>query len=331
MSGIAEEVVSPDEAAVVASFVKFIEETSARRHPTGTVKRFNQGRAAGCVKAELTVLDTLPAEHRVGLFAQPRTYAAWIRFANAGSKTDREKDVRGMSIKVFNVGAENLTAGETSQDFVLNSHPVMVAPNTREFLEAMKALDAGGFQQARYFLTHPRAALIGLRARQQPPCHLDIAYWSTTPYLFGPGRAVKYHVRPATGVVTSAPPSVTDTYLTDALKKRLAQEDVVFELTVQFQTNARTMPIEDASVEWSERESPYVPLARIRIPKQAIDQGDTESRCESIAFNPWHALPAHRPLGNMNRARKEIYPALAAFRARRAAAPTGGGQGAARR
>ena len=331
MSGIAEEVVSPDEAAVVASFVKFIEETSARRHPTGTVKRFNQGRAAGCVKAELTVLDTQPAEHRVGLFAQPRTYAAWIRFANAGSKTDREKDVRGMSIKVFDVAGENLTPGETSQDFVLNSHPVMVAPNTREFLEAMKALDAGGFQQARYFLTHPRAALIGLRARQQPPCHLDIAYWSTTPYLFGPGRAVKYHVRPATGVVTSAPPSVTDTYLTDALKKRLAQEDVVFELTVQFQTNARTMPIEDASVEWSERESPYVPLARIRIPKQAIDQGDTESRCESIAFNPWHALPAHRPLGNMNRARKEIYPALAAFRARRAAVPTGGGQGAARR
>ena len=36
-----------DEAAVVASFIKFIEETSARRHPTGTIKRFNKGRAAG--------------------------------------------------------------------------------------------------------------------------------------------------------------------------------------------------------------------------------------------------------------------------------------------
>ena len=197
MPAIAEEVVSPDEAAVVASFIKFIEETSARRHPTGTIKRFNQGRAAGCVKAELTVLDTLAAEHRVGLFAEPRTYAAWIRFANAGSKTDREKDVRGMAIKVFDVAGANLTPGETSQDFVLNSHPVMVAPNTREFLQAMKALEAGGFQQAGYFLTHPRAALIGLRARQQPACHLDIPYWSTTPYLFGPGRAVKYHVRPA--------------------------------------------------------------------------------------------------------------------------------------
>ena len=130
MPGIAEEVVSPDEGAVIASFIKFIEEASARRNPAGTVKRFNQGRAAGCVKAELTVLDTLKPEYRVGLFAEPRTYQAWIRFANAGSRTDREKDVRGMSIKVFDVPGANLTPGETSQDFVLNSHPVMVAPNT---------------------------------------------------------------------------------------------------------------------------------------------------------------------------------------------------------
>jgi hypothetical protein len=322
MPGIAEEVVSPDEAAVVASFITFIEETSAKRNPTGVVRRFNQGRAAGCVKAELTVLDTLNADLRVGLFAEPRTYAAWIRFANAGSRTDREKDVRGMSIKVFDVPGANLTPGETSQDFVLNSHPVMVAPNTAEFLQAMKALDAGGFQQARYFLTHPRAAIIGFRARQQPSCHLDIPYWSTTPYLFGPGRAVKYHVRPASGR-GSGSPTVTDTYLTDALKQRLSQGDAVFDFTVQFQTNASTMPIEDASVEWSERESPYVPVARIRIPRQEVDSADTTGRCESTAFNPWHALPAHRPLGNMNRARKDIYQAMAAFRARRAGAVPG--------
>jgi hypothetical protein len=322
MPGIAEEVVSPDEAAIVASFIKFIEEASARRNPTGTIKRFNQGRAAGCVKAELTVLDTLKPEHRVGLFAEPRTYAAWIRFANAGSKTDREKDVRGMSIKVFDVPGANLTPGETSQDFVLNSHPVMVAPNTGEFLQAMKALDAGGFEQARYFLTHPRAAIIGVRARQQPSCHLDIPYWSTTPYLFGPGKAVKYHVRPTSGGSSGAP-NVTDTYLTDALKKRLSQADAAFELTVQFQTNASTMPIEDASVEWSERESPYVPLARINIPRQDVDSADTTGRCESTAFNPWHALAVHRPLGNMNRARKQIYEAMAAFRARRTGATPG--------
>jgi len=323
MSGLAEEVLQPDEAHTVASFIEFLEAASRKRYPTGTIKRFNQGRAAGCVHAELTVLDTLRPEHRVGLFAQPRSYTAWIRFANASSKTDREKDVRGMSIKVLDVAGENLTPGVTAQDFVLNSHPVMVAPNTKEFLDVLKAIDAGGFQQALYFITHPRSALIGARARQNPSCHLDIPYWSTTPYLFGPGRAVKYHVRPAGGGTSHAQVNPTDTYLTDALKQRLAQGDAVFDFTAQFQTDPRTMPIEDASVEWNERDAPYVPLARIRIPKQAVDGAEMESRCESTAFNPWHALPAHRPLGNMNRARKEIYKALAAFRAQRAPASAG--------
>jgi hypothetical protein len=33
-----------------------------------------------------------------------------------------------------------------------------------------------------------------------------------------------------------------------------------------------------------------------------------------MSFNPWHALPEHRPLGDMNRARREIYWAMSAFR-----------------
>ena len=68
------------------------------------MRRFNQGRHAGCVDPELTTLDALPAEHRVGLFAQPRTYPARIRFRlRRHHQSDREKDVRGMSIKVMNV------------------------------------------------------------------------------------------------------------------------------------------------------------------------------------------------------------------------------------
>ena len=147
MSGLAEEVLQPDEAHTVARVIEFLEAASTKRYPTGPIRRFNQGRAAGCVHAEFTVLDTLRPEHRVGLFAQPRNYTAWIRFANASSKSDREKDVRGLSIKVLDVAGENLTPGVTAQDFVLNSHPVMVAPNTSEFLDALKALEAGGFQQ----------------------------------------------------------------------------------------------------------------------------------------------------------------------------------------
>jgi hypothetical protein len=77
------------------------------------------------------------------------------------------------------------------------------------------------------------------------------------------------------------------------------------------------MPIEDASVEWSEEASPFRPVARIRIPMQNIEESSRMGRCEETAFNPWHSLTEHRPLGSLNRARREIYPAMAEFRRQR--------------
>lgn len=309
-----QERVEPDEAAVIADFVAFLTEASRRRHPTGPILRFNQGRASGCVEAEFTVLQGLPADLRVGLFADPRTYRAWIRFANASSQSDREKDVRGMSIKIYDVPGVNLTAGATTQDLVLNSHPVMVAADTRSFLELLRAMERGGLQQALYFIRHPRSARVGFAARANPSSHLDIPYWSTTPYLYGPDRAVKYFVRPCSPTSARPPDPLTDDYLGVALRTRLASAEACFDLMVQFQSDEQRTPIENAMVEWKESDSPYHAVARIRIPPQRVDDPARLRSCEETSFNPWHALAEHRPLGSMNRARREIYRAMAEFR-----------------
>ena len=42
---------------------------------------------------------------------------------------------------------------------------------------------------------------------------------------------------------------------------------------------------------------------------------------DTLRFNPWHALPKHRPLGNQNRARRTIYATLADVRQRMNATP----------
>ena len=78
------------------------------------------------------------------------------------------------------------------------------------------------------------------------------------------------------------------------------------------------MPIEDATVEWKEQDSPYLPVARIRIPRQRIDDAARTAWCEEVAFNPWNSLTEHRPLGSLNRARRDIYRALSQFRRQRA-------------
>ena len=311
---IGEETIAPDEREVTARFIDFLKEVSARRHPTGIVRRFNQGRASGCVDAEFTVLEHLGPEFRVGLFSRAATYPAWIRFANASSASDREKDIRGIAIKVMQVAGTNLTPGATAQDFVLNSHAVMPASGPSDFLELLQAMEAGGMRRALYFLRHPRSARVGLAARQNPTCHLDIPYWSATPYRFGPGRAVKYAVRPTSARKSALPGSLTDNYLRTALQTHLAENEATFDLLVQFQTDSRAMPIEDAMVEWSEHKSPFHTVARIRIPPQRIDSAEREKACEQVSFNPWNCLIEHRPIGGMNRVRNEIYRAMAEFR-----------------
>jgi hypothetical protein len=315
---LAQETIAPDEAATTAEFITFLREASARRPRAAgaPVGRFNQARAAGCVDAELTVAADVPPTLRVGLFARPGSYPARVRFANATSTSDRERDIRGMSVKVLNVPGENLTPGVSSQDFVLNSHPVMMAADAKSFLELLRANEAGGLQRLFYFVSHLRAAGIARAAQQLHSCHLDIPYWSATPYLFGEGRAVKYRMAPAPGQRSSPPATGTASYLTDALRMRLAAGESIFELGVQFQTDAQRMPIEDATVEWSVEASPFQTVATLRIPSQRIDSAEQIAGCEAMSFNPWHALVPHRPLGSMNRARRAIYVALADFRAR---------------
>src|SRR5262245_44967206 len=311
---LAQETLLPDEGLVTTEFISFLKATSEKHHPTGLLPRFNQGRAAGCVDAEFIVAADLPAELRVGLFARPQTCKARIRFARASTDSDKEQDVRGMSIKVLGVAGENLTQGETTQDFVLNSDPVVMVGRSADFLDLLRAHEEGGLKQAAFFARHPHAAAIALASRQHTTSHLEISYWSTTPFLFGPRRAVKYIARPVSNHVTPLPDPLTDNYLHDRLAAHLASREALFDLMVQFRADPERMPIEDASVEWKEHDSPYRPVARIRIAPQRLGSSEQAIACERLSFNPWHALADHRPLGNYNRARKTIYQPMAAFR-----------------
>jgi hypothetical protein len=250
----------------------------------------------------------------VGLFATPGTFQGLIRFANATSKDDTEQDIRGMSIKLKAVPGVNLTPGSTEQDFVLFSHPVMLAGSAPEFLELLKANEAGGLKRVAYFATHPRAAAIGAAAEAHHTCHVDIPYFSATPYRFGPGKAVKYVLKPTSPRRSVKPSRLTENYLADNLRNHLAHGDATFDFCVQLQADPEAMPIEDAMVEWKERDSPHRKVATVRIPAQAFESADRIALAESIAFNPWSCLEAHQPLGGMNRARKAIYTELAKLR-----------------
>lgn len=302
----------PDEEQTTQELVRFLEGAQERRYATSEMKRFAHPKHIGCADAELAIEPELPEELRRGLFASSRSYPAVIRFGNNRAESDADRDIRGASIKVFGTNGPKLLAGDDSQDFVMISHPVLVAGTTRTFSKMLQAIAAD--RPLAFFLNpldpHLRELWITLQARRHHTSHLDLRYWSTTPYLLGEGQAVKYSLSPCSSERSTMSAKLTDNYLVDDLTRRLATSGACFELMVQRQVDPDRMPIEDASVEWDEELSPFRKVATLRIPTQRIGGEERRARCEQLAFNPWHTTAEHRPLGNINRARRVVYQAL---------------------
>ena len=96
---------------------------------------------------------------------------------------------------------------------------------------------------------------------------------------------------------------------------RLVKCGIIVLLSVVCTTNTVqadpvSMPVEDLTERWDERRSPWRRVAAVRIPPQSFDAPAQMAFVESMSCTPWHALPEHRPLGGINRVRREVYQAL---------------------
>ena len=68
------------------------------------------------------------------------------------------------------------------------------------------------------------------------------------------------------------------------------------------------MPVEDPTVKWDEEASPYIPVATLKVANQPAYSNERRVLVDDrMSFSPWHGLEAHRPLGNVMRARKQSY------------------------
>jgi hypothetical protein len=96
----------------------------------------------------------------------------------------------------------------------------------------------------------------------------------------------------------------------DALREAMIEQltfrkiGTQFDFCVNQQSDATAMPIEDPTVEWT---SPPCKLATVSIYPQKFDSSEQMSFVENLTWNPWNSLPAHTPLGGINRARRSLY------------------------
>lgn len=311
---LAEETVPPGEAQHIDSLCERLGRKIVDDAAGGMMRRDVHVKMHCLVKAEFIVEPNLPEAFRIGVFREPATYKALIRFSNSdGSiKPDKSRDIRGMAIKLMNVPGEKIlkeARHEQTQDFVLISCPIFPAADVKKFDQIAAAILGSAWAKLRFFITNPRVVWILLKTMKKFANPLQIRYFSTTPYLFG-DQAVKYSATPLFIRPDQIPVAPSDDYLRLAIANQLRDGEAVFDFAVQLQTDAEAMPIEDPRVEWPESVSPFHKVATIRILQQDCDNDQVAAYGENLSFTPWHALPEHRPLGGINRARKVIYETI---------------------
>jgi hypothetical protein len=313
----------PGEAEHFAEFARIINaQQQEAATANGSLQRGFHAKIQAGLKAEFRVLDNLPAAARFGVFAHPAVFPAYVRFSN-GSPTmtpDSRPDPRGIAVKLVGVPGKKLGEGEEdalTQDFLATSHSITsCVRNVYQFFAFIRcsknlatlpfklAREVGIIESARIlqaFATTVVLPRVNSLATEQ--------FSGTAPVQIGP-YAMKFTIRPSKDTARAAWRKRTATYLHEELADRLRAGDLVLDFVLQFFVKEKHTPIEDTSVVWKEYYSPTVKVAEIRIPRTDIDSSAGKALTayvNSLAFNPWHTLPEHKPLGNIMRARRVAY------------------------
>jgi hypothetical protein len=181
-----QERVSPDEERSIRQIRELLaaQVFDKFRHGERPAQRDAHAKGQGCVKAHFSVLPSVPARLRRGVFAHPRTYTAWIRFSNAVGSDDHFGLARGMAIKLTGVDGRKVLPDEadaTTQDFLLVNYPIFNVQTAADYVDFFKKSQAG--QLSVFFQRHPESgAITAAIAAQRVGNPLLQRYFSMTPY-----------------------------------------------------------------------------------------------------------------------------------------------------
>lgn len=317
----------PDrEAATAQKIINLMEKQMVKNYRGGRMLRDVHSKGHGCVKAKFTVRPDLPDELRVGVFKEPRTFDAVIRYSNTGAlapiggvATDITRDARGMAIKLVGVTGEKILEDEReadTQDFLMFTPNNFFAAGPDGFFDLTVALTTNKLVFAWFLITHPSMTLVLAGSLKKVPNLFELQYFSAVPYQFG-SKAVKFSAKPVFARQSEMPNRPSDNYLRERMQEQLAKEEVSFDFMIQFQKDPYAMPIENALVPWDEEVSPFLKVATVTIPRQSFASAKQLEDCDNLSFTPWHSLPEHRPLGSISRVRRLVYQEISRFRHQR--------------
>lgn len=307
--------IAPDEEQRYAQYAERFAQMQARR-----ARRYGPGRTLhrkqlAAAQGTLEVLDSSPAYAQHGIFAVPHDYEVLVRLSNGGldQAPDRVPDVRGMAIRVLGVRGESALGNgpATSQDFTLINQEAFVFAGSAEFVDFAEAGSRGQVALLKYLLrrygplggARMLAKLLRMAGKPFSGFATEPLY-SAVPLACGP-YAVRMRLLPASA--NGRPHAKAGDDWGADFAARLRRAPLHWDMQLQYYANEKLTPIEDASVNWP---TPYATVARLMLPEQDLDAPEGRElarQLEAEAFDPWRALAEHRPLGDVQRARRVVY------------------------
>ena len=333
-----------DERALVLNSMESVEKLiHTRARDKNNLGRGDHAKGLGCYHAEFTVSsgDVVPPDFRVGIARSEnlgRTFRAIVRLSNSEPKNvpDFRSATVGLAVKIrLDPGTHSsddfLPGSSGEQNFIAGGLRTFVARNIQDYAELFRlrvhpvsnllALASRHAKALAVFAAEP--LLRHARGAGAAPMVLESQFSSVLPYAWG-DSAVKFRFEPchafdrSNAVFSRFDPGyqrkVVTTFLgaTDICYVMKIQPRPRFIGDQQRRAIERTFPIEDAMVSWPEPEAAkdtasaaFHEVARLTIKRgsEAMD----DRACEHLAFNPWHGLKVHQPLGSLNRARLAVY------------------------
>ena len=304
----------------------------------GRAVRFAHAKGYGLVRAEVEILDGLPLAYAQGIYAAPGRHDALIRFSNGVSHLGPDaflSNAFGLALKMFDIAGTTLLDDEPDAgtfDYNTINMPVFFCNTVAHYLFIQQLFtDAGSYfmrgkdgirQLLTEYLTGKGTLaqedwawdelLAFLAMARLPPVNVLLStYWTMGAVRHGDFIA-KVRFAPVQAFADAAEQhevdlaSDADAYR-QALVVELQQRPFEFDLQVQLCTNLEQMPVQDVTVEWLEALSPFVTVAKVRLPAQDISGADNLEAMDALSFAPWRVTAEHAPLGEIQRVRREVY------------------------
>jgi hypothetical protein len=317
---------------------------SLKTEGIGLVVRNAHAKGYGLARGEFEILSGIPNEYSQGIYAKPGRHEAMVRFSNGTNHVGSDRflgPIVGIGLKIFGIDGKTLLEDEPDShtfDYALINHPVFFANTLAHyvFIQSVFA-DLGLPPPANLTLEERQAAFhrvlynfvtgkgtlppeqwaweeLGafLHLAQTKPVNLLLStYWTMGAVRHGDYIA-KIRVAPVQSFADRVEQRALDLTSAEqvfrpALVAELRKQPYEFDIQVQLCIDLARMPVEKTTVVWPESLSPYVTVAKLRLPQQDIGGEDNFEKMDKTSMSAWRVTEAHRPLGSIMRSRKEAY------------------------